>query len=352
MSINVEEIQYKVENFISSEILSIKNTTVNKCNSKNISDQILKILTSGKYRKYPITDKMKKYFLEKINYIIDNNLEFIFVPSFGGYKHSWTPSYPNSEWAEIFNVKCFLDYLTPIHDLSDQNVSIEYLSKDVIVPLMNNIPKNYVEEYIKDLRKIFDLFNQKQNKVILKFKSSQEDYNVNNLFEKIEKEKIDIINSFDKLSADEQLSKLKKSENNFCWKGVKDFTNASNKERQQAIYDSRIINETFLKIDSRLRGGSANGRPNVIPMLFRNGTGANNEVCLNVCSCNSSKVAFWVGIGILEIRENKIIPRIISKKQFDILKKDLIRINVNITELKSINKNYEYIYVYLGSINF
>ncbi len=347
---NVKELEKRVDLFLKNELF--KQPKLNNNTNKNIdmSTKIQNLLLSGKYRKFPITDDIRKMLKQSIDYILNNDKSFIFVPSFGGYKHFWTPSYPHADWAELFNIKCFIDYLTPLYYLTGKAIVVEYLSKDIIVPMMNNIPREFVNKYINDFKKLISLVNQKQDEIKFELHSSHEDYETSTLFELINQNKKSIINKFNTLNSNEQDIKLKKSENNYCWNGIKNYKNISKKEKKNIIIESRIINETFLKVDSKLRGGSSKGRKNAIPIVFRKGVGADNEICLNLCSCPSSTVAFWVGIGILEIRENKVIPRIISRLQYEKLKDKLVKIFVNNKELSIINKNYDYIYVYPGEI--
>lgn len=347
-----DELVKKVEMYLKNELFH--QNQINPIISKNndTSAQVQSLLLSGKYRKFPLTIETKDMLREKVNYILDNDKEFIFVPSFGGYKHFWTPSYPRADWAEVFNIKCFIDYLTPLYYLTKKKIIVEYLSKDIIVAKMNNIPKEFVDKYIKDFKKLIAVANEIQQNIKFEFHSSHEDYDSKLLFSLMSQNEKEIVNQFNNLNADEQDLKLKKAENNYCFNGIINYENISDKEKKNIIMKSRITNEVFLKVDSELRGGSAKGRKNAIPILFRNGVGACNEICLNLCTCQSSTVAFWVGIGILEIRENKIIPRILSKLQFQKLEEKLIKVPINLKELSLINKNFEYIYVHVGEINY
>lgn len=347
---NIKKLEKRVESYLKCELFQSAKLNDNTNKNIDIFTKVQNLLLSGKYRKFPITDEIREMLQQRVDYILNHDKPFIFVPSFGGYKHSWTPSYPCADWAEVFNIKCFIDYLTPLYYLTEKTIIVEYLSKDIIVPMMNNIPKEFVDIYLSDFKKLISLANQKQNEINFELHSSHEDYEINTLFELMNQNRESINNKFNQLDSNEQDMKLKKSENNYCWNGVRNYEDISESEKKNVIIESRIINETFLKVDSELRGGSSKGRTNAIPMLFRKGKGACNEICLNVCSCPSSTVAFWVGIGILEIRENKIIPRILSKLQYEELKDKLIKIPVNIKELSIVNKNYEYIYVYLGEI--
>lgn len=62
-------------------------------------------------------------------------------------------------------------------------------------------------------------------------------------------------------------------------------------------------------------------------------------------------VDFWAGIGILEIREDKIIERTISQKQYEMIKDKLIKVKLD-TEINKISSNYSWIYVYEGKLDF
>lgn len=347
----MKELETKIENYIRKEFLNIE--LCDNIDMEISENKINNILTSGKFRKYPLTCEIQGMLSNKINYVLENDERFIFVPSFGGYKHYWL-NFPNTEWAELFNLKTFIDYLKPLYLLMNKKIEVEYLSKDIIVPLMNNIPKNFVKIYLNNFKSLINLYNKKQNFIEFRLVSSDENYDKLKMFELLKENIKNVEKEYSIMNKEEINLKLKKANNNFCWNGIINYNNSSIDEKEKILLNSKIINEAFLKVDSDLRGGSAAKRKNAIPILFRKGVGANNEICLNMCSCQSSTVAFWVGMGILEIRKNKIIPRIISRRQYEQIKNDLIKVNVNIKELKEINKNYNYnyIYVYSSELNF
>lgn len=62
-------------------------------------------------------------------------------------------------------------------------------------------------------------------------------------------------------------------------------------------------------------------------------------------------VDFWVGMGILEIREYKIIERTISQRQFENIKDKLIKVKLHI-EPSKLSSNYSWIYVYESNLCF
>ena len=56
-------------------------------------------------------------------------------------------------------------------------------------------------------------------------------------------------------------------------------------------------------------------------------------------------------MGILEIRDDKIIEKTISKKQFDQIKDELKKVKLN-NDLVKISDNFSWIYVYEGKLPF
>ncbi len=62
-------------------------------------------------------------------------------------------------------------------------------------------------------------------------------------------------------------------------------------------------------------------------------------------------VDFWAGMGILEVREDQIIERTISQKQYEKIKDKLIKIKLD-TEISKISSNFSWIYVYEGQLDF
>ena len=72
---------------------------------------------------------------------------------------------------------------------------------------------------------------------------------------------------------------------------------------------------------------------------------------MHIASNRSSIVDFWAGMGILELRDDKIVERTISKRQYEEIKDYLIKVPLN-TEFNQLSNNYSWIYVYEGELKF
>ena len=104
----MDDLMTIVNDYLNNELLNLNNL------STKLETKMIDRLFAKKFRKYSIDPQVRIDVEAKLNNIIERNLPLNFVPSFGGYKHWWTPSYPTIDWAEIFNMKFMLEYLVPI----------------------------------------------------------------------------------------------------------------------------------------------------------------------------------------------------------------------------------------------
>ena len=337
----------------------INNKLLNLCNLETkLQTSMIDRLFAKKFRKYSIDPQVRIDVEAKLNNIIEKKLPLNFVPSFGGYKHWWTPTYPTIDWAEIFNMKFMLEYLVPIcANYKSNKSSIEYESEEIILSELNNVPQSGLDEYTKTFRQALEYFNNNQKYIEMKLSLAREQYknynfNKQKLLERIKEMIPEYTKRFNNYSSQDQEKRIQKARTNFKLDGVVDYSNLSEVEKEELYKKSRIFNEAFLDADYEVRGNDFFEKENNIPLLFSFGLGPGGEAWLHIGSSKSSMTDFWAGTGILEIRENgQIIERILSRNQFENIKNKLIKINVK-GPISFICNPLSYIYVYKGSLNF
>ena len=337
----------------------INNKLLNLCNLETkLQTSMIDRLFAKKFRKYSIDPQVRIDVEAKLNNIIEKKLPLNFVPSFGGYKHWWTPTYPTIDWAEIFNMKFMLEYLVPIcANYKSNKSSIEYESEEIILSELNNVPQSGLDEYTKTFRQALEYFNNKQKYIEMKLSLAREQYknynfNKQKLLERIKEMIPEYTKRFNNYSSQDQEKRIQKARTNFKLDGVVDYSNLSEVEKEELYKKSRIFNEAFLDADYEVRGNDFFEKENNIPLLFSFGLGPGGEAWLHIGSSKSSMTDFWAGTGILEIRENgQIIERILSRNQFENIKNKLIKINVK-CPISFICNPLSYIYVHKGSLNF
>ncbi len=348
----MNNLENRVNDYINNELLNFNNIKTNPLEGKDLKDSILNRLFSRKWSRKAQYDDAKKYTEEKVDNILNNNLEFLFCFCFGGYKHFWTPTYPEPDWAEIFTIKYLMEYVLPIAEALGKNTKIEFESEEVALTYMNNTPQEGMDKYNKAFKELITYINSKVKYPIdLSVVLARDFYDRDELLKKMYDYLPEVKERFDALPNEEKEIRLKRAETNIMWNGKENLTNLSEEEKKKFIYESRTLNESFLDIDYELRGKEYFEKDNLIPLLGSFGLGAGGELWLHLASNSSSMVDFWAGMGILEVREDKIIEKTISKKQYDQIKDKLVKVNLN-NGLTNISNNYSWIYVYEGKLPF
>ena len=323
----MDSLETRVNNYINDELLNFNNIETNPLEGNNLKDSILNRLFSRKWSR-------KAQFC------------------FGGYKHFWSPTYPEPDWAEIFTIKYLMEYVLPIAQTQSKRTKIEFESEEVALTYMNNTPQEGMDKYNKAFKELINYVNGKTNYPIdLSVVLARDFYDKNELLKKMYEYQDEVKTRFNALPEEEKEIRLKRAETNIMWNGKEDLTNISDEERKRFIYESRTLNEAFLDIDYELRGKKYFEKENLIPLLGSFGLGAGGELWLHLASNSSSMVDFWAGMGILEVREDKIIQKTISQKQFEQIKNNLVKVQLN-NDLTKISDNYSWIYVYEGKLPF
>lgn len=348
----MQDLEKMVNAYVNNELLDFNNIKSGELKGNNYKQKVLNRLFSRKWSRKAQFEEAKKYTEEKVDNILNNNLAFLFCYCFGGYKHFWNPTYPEPDWAEIFTIKYLIEYVLPIAMTYNNGVNIEFESEEVALTYMNNTPQEGMDKYNDTLKKIISYINENNNYPInLSLVLARNFYDKEELLSKMKDYKKEVEKRFSLLDEEEKKIRLKRAETNIMWKGKEDLTNISEDEKNKFIYNSRILNETFLDMDYELRGKEYFEKENLIPLLGSFGLGAGGEAWLHLASNKSSMVDFWAGMGILEIREDRIIEKIISRKQYNQIKDKLVKVKLN-NKLTNISNNYSWIYVYQGKLPF
>lgn len=350
----MKKLESKVNKYINNTLLQVDNLPLDIISEDNMVQGIVERLFLRKYRKYAISQDVKTNVSSKVQNIVDKSLPIIFIPSFGGYKHWWSPSYPTIDWAEVFNMKFLLQYLAPIYNsYKKAPVSIEYESEEVILSELNNVPQEGLDRYTDSFRQLAEYFTGKlEGKTKIELTLARELYDVDALHKSIEENFDTYAARFDSYSEEDKAKRIHKVETNFLIDGVVDYTATTKQERYELYRRSRILNETFLDMDFELRPNYFEGESS-IPLLFSFGLGPGGEAWLHIGSCSTSMVDFWAGIGILEYwpEEDKFVQRILSRSQFESVKDSLVSVKVD-SPIKHICSNFENVLVHVGRLSF
>ncbi|MDP3093517.1 MAG: hypothetical protein Q8N16_02020 [bacterium] len=269
-----------------------------------IEEFIYKKLTSKKFRKYALSPDCQKHIMSVIHKSVETRQKISFVWVFGGYKLWRLAESPEPDWAELFSMIYFIDWLKPIIAAYPPGVHFDFFSDDVIVPIMNNIPQEDTKHYIAGFKNLLDFVKPHIPSNFLFTLSRVEDqYESHEDFKK--DLEIEIAKRTGELGGTGKFPSLTPEQIQAIELNVKSDTEQVKdpfwRERVQIIHDS------YVQISKR--------RP-----YYRNENtimvvSTSLPVTIAVGSTKTSVVKFWVGAGALERRNESYAEWIFSPKQ-------------------------------------
>ncbi|MBU3922994.1 hypothetical protein KJ684_02030 [Patescibacteria group bacterium] len=279
---------------------------------------ILKKLQRKKFKR-KITEKTKETLKRKILNAINENKPIYFVIPFGGYKHFWNSSYPDLDWAELFNMRFMTEYVLPILSVHQPGVIIEYMSEDLIINRMNNYPKESLEQYSKSFISLINWYKQYIPKNLqIKYFRVGNRCNKDKIIDEVEKLISKKTTEFNRLSNKEKENELHRSRRSVMLDGEKDLVQLSEEDKESRIIESRLIELAYYDVEAKPEFmGDYLWSDDHICVCFSFGLSSDNVFeDLTLASSHGSIVDFWIGKGILEYRNGRFIPKIVSKNQY------------------------------------
>jgi hypothetical protein len=352
-------IQVGIENIVDSRITKIlewrhflDTTFIENEEDKRYCIDVLAHLILAKYSGKAQSYNAIGYTLSKLANAISQKLPIIFTFCFGGYKSHQSISYPEVDWAEMFNLNYLFSYLYPIITSYKHGVELEFESEEIVVQF-NNVPQKGTDKYTSTFRKLLEYYSVNIAKkfdirIPVRLEIARERYTKNEvLYHLMDDERPRLESVFNSLPTDIQGIWLKRAESNFMWNGgTTDYSNCSETEKYDLVKNARITNECFLVADYILREDFFE-QQNRIPLTGTWGRMPSDSPIdgwLHIKSTTASLVDFWIGTGILEIQKSengeKYIENIYSSSQYNAFAKSISLVRINDDELESISNNF------------
>ncbi len=136
--------------------LSVEVASPTFQNQTSLVDFLYKSVLSKKFRKYSVTPEYQNYIRSSIELNVKNNQPIKITIVFGGYKLWRFKESPEPDWAELFSMIYYAEWLKPITDAYAPGVWFDFYSDDAIVKYIDNIPREDTERYREVFREILD----------------------------------------------------------------------------------------------------------------------------------------------------------------------------------------------------
>lgn len=279
-------------------------TAVPPKNQEELINSIFKLLMSKKFRKYSPGPEYTQHILSVIKNNVSNNDPIKINLVFGAYKLWRLKEAPEVDWAELFALIYYTNWLKQICSTYKPGVWFDFFSDDVIVERLNNVPSSDTQKYLQSFRQLLDFIksyvpknlNFTLNRVADQYKS-QEEFE-KDLDESIKKVKEELNGKMPILTPQQIVTielnvKLKPDQ-------------ATDPYWREKVF---IIHEGYARISKR-RPYYRNSDKIMIAL-----TPIVNSLALG--TTKTSVVKYWVGVGVLEKRGDSFIENILSLKQLE-----------------------------------
>lgn len=268
---------------------------------------VYKKLSSTRYRASAIPNELELAVKAKIHYCIENRLPIHITVPFGGFKKWQLPSYPDIDWAEVFNIIFLREYLAPIAVAYEYGVLLEYFSDEVFISRMNNYPQADLDKYNNSFRELVqEVRNYLPKNFTMKLSKIRDQISQDEILNRFDKTIADLRIKWQSLPEEEREYRIQKSERNYR----SDFENVNEENRIETLIDSTMVHDAFIFGDWDKDIPWAFGK-DMIALGFRyTGTWG-----IHIKSSKTSTAQFWVGIGALKLEGNVYLPTILTYKQ-------------------------------------
>lgn len=290
-----------------------------------------------------VGDDVRKTISEKVAACVRDGEPIHLVIPFGSYKHFWNSSHPEPDWAEVIHFLWMTEYVSPILAVHEAGVVLEYVSEDLILPLMNNYPESALDVYATKFRKLIEWYSKYiPDNLQIDFWRVGDRYDAQAIINKVEALLPERRAAFAKLSAKAQEQELHRSARSVLWRGRDNLTNLTDGQKHQRIIDSRLIELAYYDVEASPEFlGEYFWHGNHICVCFSFGLSPDNDEFgdLTIATSLGSIVDFWIGRGVLKQQADKLFGSIISKDQYENGAPNITTTKVD-TDLKTISKNY------------
>lgn len=307
---------------------------------------ILQKLLRKKYRKQKLHPNTILDITRKVEISVDEQKPIHLVIPFGGYKHFWNSSHPQSDWAELFTLKFLTQWVSPVIAIHNPGVLVEFISEDVILSRMNNYPENSLDQYAKSFSLLLDIYKKyTPENLRIKFFRISDKYDKNKIVNQVEKLLPSSWKKWNTYSDNKKGLELKRSKRSVMWKGKEDLTGLTEKEKEKRVIESRLVELAYYTVEAKPEFlGNYFLEDNHIPICFSYGLSPDNsDHWITLGSTYASTVDFWIGRGILEEKDSNFVNRIVSRRQYEKIKEYLKVFEIDFGLITS--KNYKSIEV-------
>lgn len=298
-------------------------------NDGHVGEYILRKLMTQRFRTKAISCILMDEIVRKVTKSVKNGKPIYLTVPFGGYKLWKYPTFPNLDWAEVFNIIQLRNYLAPIVAVYRPGVVLEYWSDEIMVSRTNNYPQTDLDRYngqFSDLIAWWRGYLPENFQV--RYSKIRDQISYDEYWRRMKADLKKVEGDWENLSEEIKNVRMKKSERNY-------HGNLNEKNKEVLLKDGALCHDAFIFGDWKKD----------IPWAFDDhmialGFRYTGDWGIPVKSSQSSVCQFWVGIGVLKKREDRYVKSILTHSQWEKVCDQVKYCDVGLfpTEFKSLQK--------------
>ncbi len=274
-------------------------------NPDELIDAIFKALMSKKFRKYTANEELRQSARNAIKLNVEKNEPINLTFLHGAYKLWRLEEAPEVDWAELFSLMYYTNWVKPICELYEPGVWFDFFVDDYIVNRLNNIPMADIHAYIESYQKLMDFLKPYQP-VNLKMTITT----VGSQFPSEEAFNNSLQGNLEKLTATTPggLPVLNDAQRTMVELNAKPTT----EQLKDPKWREKVFHLHNAYMPTKAEPGYHKGRPEKI-MVFTQPLPSGTTI--SVGTTKSSIMKFWIGVGALQPNKESYSQVILSQGQ-------------------------------------
>lgn len=290
-------------------------------------EAITKLVLSKKFRKYAVTPEYLEHIKNAIKENVENNQPINLTFLGGSYKLWRFEEAPESDWAELFAHIYFTKWLKPVCDIYEPGVWFDFFLDDVIVSRINNISEEEVAAYGESRQAIIDFMKPYQPKNMRMTITG-----VGSLF-KSRQEYEDLLEGAIETLAKELPNGLPElSESHSATVDLNVKTTPEQEKDSKWREKVELVHMAYMRVKGATGYSTKSNKIRVFTQPMPTGT------CIAVGATKDSITKFWVGVGVLNPKEDSFRQIILSPKQLEAANFDWEEISIENLKGKNFKK--------------
>lgn len=320
----------KAQEYIQSKLNDLKQPSgiAKPANDEQLAEAIFKVLMSKKFRKYSANAGLIEHVKKAISLNIKNHEPINITFLHGAYKLWRLEESPEADWAELFALMYYSNWVKPICEIYEPGVWFDFFVDDLIIPKLDNIDPADIQAYIKSYQALMDFLKQYQPNN-LKMTITP----VGSQFDSLEAFDKSLQQNLEKLTAElpSGLPELSDSQRAM----VELNTKATDEQLKDPKWREKVYHLHNAYMVTKGEPGYHKNRPDKI-LAFNQPLPSGTTI--SVGSTKDSIMKFWIGVGALKPKDNNYRQIILSPNQLEQLKFSFEDINIEGLSAKNFAK--------------